>query len=136
MAFLNKKSRERELEELLKNIGKNNPNQYWNMVEKFGLLENDHIRAFSEEICITLIRNHKNIELEKKILEVLYGDSSISYYRKQIIDYCECKQLKAINNGGYLAERNSFADIGATILENFHIKKPDNLLGTPIKEVL
>lgn len=43
---------------------------------------------------------------------------------------------KAINNGGYLAERNSFADIGATILENFHIKKPDNLLGTPIKEVL
>lgn len=42
---------------------------------------------------------------------------------------------KSISGGTYLKERDSFGDIGATILENFHIKKPDNLLGTPIKEV-
>ncbi len=43
---------------------------------------------------------------------------------------------KSIKSGGVLQERNSFADIGATILENFKIKKPDSLLGEPIKELL
>ena len=43
---------------------------------------------------------------------------------------------KSINGGGYLKERSSFADIGATILKNFHIKKPDYLLGEPIEELL
>lgn len=41
----------------------------------------------------------------------------------------------AITDGKYLEERSSFADIGATILKNFNLKKPDNLLGTPIDEV-
>lgn len=43
---------------------------------------------------------------------------------------------KKFSDGGYLDERSSFADIGATILENFHLQKPDYLLGTPIKELL
>ena len=43
---------------------------------------------------------------------------------------------KSIKNGGYLKERNSFADIGATILKNFGIEKPAHLLGEPIEEVL
>ena len=42
----------------------------------------------------------------------------------------------SIRNGRYIEERESFADIGATILENFQIAKPDNLLGKPIQEVL
>lgn len=41
----------------------------------------------------------------------------------------------AITDGRYLEERSSFADIGATILKNFGLEKPDNLLGTPIEEV-
>ena len=43
---------------------------------------------------------------------------------------------KSIKNGGYLPERQSFADIGATILKNFEIEKPSHLLGEPIEEVL
>ena len=43
---------------------------------------------------------------------------------------------KSLKNGGYLEERNSFADIGATILQNFNIEKPAHLLGEPIKEIL
>ena len=43
---------------------------------------------------------------------------------------------KSISDGGLLEERMSFADIGATVLANFKIAKPDNLLGTPIKEIL
>ena len=43
---------------------------------------------------------------------------------------------KSLSGGGLLKERESFGDIGATVLENFHIKKPDNLLGEPIEEIL
>jgi len=43
---------------------------------------------------------------------------------------------KSFNNGCKLEERSSFADIGATILDNFNLKKPEVLLGKPINEVL
>ena len=42
---------------------------------------------------------------------------------------------KKLNSGTLLNERTSFADIGATILYNFDIEKPSNLLGEPIKEL-
>ncbi len=43
---------------------------------------------------------------------------------------------ESLNGGGYLEERKSFGDIGATILENFGLKKPDYIVGNPIKEIL
>jgi phosphopentomutase len=43
---------------------------------------------------------------------------------------------KSFRHGRYISERASFADIGATILKNFDLKKPDNLIGTPIEELL
>ena len=42
----------------------------------------------------------------------------------------------SIKNGRYLEERVSFGDIGATVLENFKLKMPNNLVGEPIQEVL
>ena len=42
----------------------------------------------------------------------------------------------SINNGRYLEERECFGDIGATVLENFRLKLPDDLIGNPIEEVL
>lgn len=42
---------------------------------------------------------------------------------------------KSISDGRKIEERKSFADIGATILYNFDFEKPDNLIGTPIKEL-
>lgn len=42
---------------------------------------------------------------------------------------------KSINTGRYLDERTSFGDIGATILKNFNLAKPENLLGEPIEEL-
>ena len=42
---------------------------------------------------------------------------------------------KSIKEGKLLEERDSFADIGATILSNFNLKNCYNLLGKPIKEV-
>ena len=42
---------------------------------------------------------------------------------------------KNIKDGRMLEERNSFADIGATILDNFRLCKPEHLIGEVIKEV-
>ena len=41
----------------------------------------------------------------------------------------------SINNGKYLEERDSFADMGASILKNFHLSKRPSLLGKPIEEL-
>ena len=41
----------------------------------------------------------------------------------------------SIKEGRYLDERVSFGDIGATILKNFGLEKPDYLLGEPIEEL-
>ena len=40
---------------------------------------------------------------------------------------------KSIVDGKLLNERNTFADIGATILENFGLKKASNMIGEPIE---
>lgn len=42
----------------------------------------------------------------------------------------------SFTKGRYLEERSSFADIGASILENFGLRKPEHLIGTPISEIL
>src|SRR5574344_2643317 len=42
----------------------------------------------------------------------------------------------SIKNGKFLGEKETFACIGATILRNFGLEKPDNLLGEPISELL
>lgn len=43
---------------------------------------------------------------------------------------------KSIVDGRQLSEHNTFADIGATILENFGLKKASNMIGEPIEELL
>ena len=42
----------------------------------------------------------------------------------------------SFTKGRYLEERSSFAEIGASILENFGLRKPEHLIGTPISEIL
>lgn len=42
---------------------------------------------------------------------------------------------RSLKCGKLLPERYSFGDMGATILDNFGLKKPDFLLGTPILEL-
>lgn len=41
----------------------------------------------------------------------------------------------SIKNGKYLEERATFADMGASILKNFHLQKRPSLLGEPIEEL-
>ena len=43
---------------------------------------------------------------------------------------------KSITNGTHIQERETFADIGATILANFNVKPSENEIGTRIEELL
>lgn len=43
---------------------------------------------------------------------------------------------KSIKNGKYIGERDSFADIGDTILTNFNLKKDKTMIGKTIEEVV
>lgn len=43
---------------------------------------------------------------------------------------------KSIRNGKTLSERDSFGDIGATILKNFGLSMDEGLIGAPIEEIL
>ena len=43
---------------------------------------------------------------------------------------------KSINNGGYIKERTSFGDIGATVLANFGVKPSENEIGEVVEELL
>ena len=43
---------------------------------------------------------------------------------------------KMIKDGRYLGERDSFADIGDTILTNFNLKKHPTMIGRTIEEIL
>jgi phosphopentomutase len=42
----------------------------------------------------------------------------------------------SISKGKYLEERSSFADIGATILKNFKMKKTPKMIGESIDAIL
>ena len=42
----------------------------------------------------------------------------------------------SITNGKMLEERSSFADIGATILDNYAIEKAPKMIGESIREIL
>ncbi len=43
---------------------------------------------------------------------------------------------KSINDGKHLSDRDSFADIGETILRNFNLNKKDSMIGKSIEELL
>ena len=53
--------------------------------------------------------------------------------REKVFLLCYSKSFK---NGKCLEERNSFADIGATILENFSLKKEEHQIGEVINNLL
>lgn len=84
----------------------------------------------------------------KELLEVLHDDDLVmitadhgndpthtgtDHTREHVPLLC---YSKSIVDGKCIDERNTFADIGATILENFGLNKADNMIGSPIKELL
>lgn len=86
-----------ELVELLCFVSRINENQFWLYVNKYKVVDNSKIRITLRELCISLISNHKNIEMEAQILNLLYGEAGMQYYRDALETYCKGSNLKAIN---------------------------------------
>lgn len=71
--FLYEMNEEEYLVNLLKDISKRNPRQYWDFINKYGMQDNKSIYDVSESLCISLIENKKDIDLCRKIIQLLYN---------------------------------------------------------------
>jgi phosphopentomutase len=99
-----------------------NPIGYGQAIESFDKRLNELIHVLNDDDLLMVTADHGN--------DPTWPGSDHTRELVPLIIYSP-----SITNGKCLKGRTSFADIGATILENFGLKKPDNLLGTPIKEL-
>jgi phosphopentomutase len=99
-----------------------NPIGYGQAIESFDKRLNELIHVLNDDDLLMVTADHGN--------DPTWPGSDHTRELVPLIIYSP-----SITNGKCLEGRTSFADIGATILENFGLKKPDNLLGTPIKEL-
>lgn len=100
-----------------------NPIGYGECLERFDKRVGEFIAKMHEDDLLIITADHGNDptwpgtdHTREKIPLLMYSPS--------------------IKNGRYLEERESFGDIGATVLANFNLQKPSNLVGKPIQELL
>ena len=100
-----------------------NPIGYGECLERFDKRVGEFINKMHEDDLLIITADHGNDptwpgtdHTREKIPLLMYSPS--------------------IKNGKYLEERESFGDIGATVLANFNLQKPSNLVGKPIQELL
>ena len=99
-----------------------NPVGYGKCIEAFDVQLAELISVLNDDDLLIVTADHGN--------DPTWTGSDHTREQVPLIMYS-----KSINSGRYLDERDSFADIGATILANFNLEKPDNLLGEEISEL-
>lgn len=100
-----------------------NPLGYGKAIEDFDTQLNELLTKLKDDDLLMITADHGN--------DPTWTGTDHTREKVPLIMYS-----KRFQNGKYLEERDSFADIGATILKNFNLTKPENLLGTPIEDVL
>ena len=100
-----------------------NPLGYGKALEEFDVQLGELMEASREDDLIMVTADHGNDPTH----------TGTDHTREKVPLLCFSKSFK---HGKYLDERECFADIGETILENFGLKKADNMIGKPIKELL
>ncbi len=100
-----------------------NPLGYGECIERFDKRVEELLPYLDEKDLLIITADHGN--------DPTWSGTDHTREKVPLIMYS-----KSINHGTYLEERASFADIGATILKNFNLVKPNNLIGTPIEELL
>ena len=100
-----------------------NPIGYGECIERFDKRVKELLPFLGEKDLLIITADHGN--------DPTWSGTDHTREKVPLIMYS-----KSINHGTYLEERASFADIGATILKNFNLAKPDNLIGQPIEELL
>ncbi len=100
-----------------------NPLGYGKALEEFDVQLGELMEASKEDDLIMVTADHGNDPTH----------TGTDHTREKVPLICFSKSFK---HGKYLDERECFADIGETILQNFGLKKADTMIGKPIKELL
>lgn len=96
---------------------------YGKAIEDFDLKLKDFIDVMRDDDLLMITADHGNDPTWK----------GTDHTREQVPLLVYSKSIK---DGRYLQERNSFGDIGSTILNNFNLKKDISMIGEPISEIL
>lgn len=99
------------------------PIGYGRALEEFDVKLNELIKYMKEDDLLMVTADHGN--------DPIHHGTDHTREKVPLLAYS-----KSFTNGHYIGERDSFADIGATILKNFSLKKAPNQIGVPIKELL
>ncbi len=100
-----------------------NPLGYGKALEEFDVRLGELINVLKDDDLVMVTADHGNDPTH----------TGTDHTREKVPLLCYSKSFK---HGRYLDERNSFADIGATILKNFSLKKSSNQIGEVIEELL
>lgn len=100
-----------------------NPLGYGKALEEFDVRLGELINVLKDDDLVMVTADHGNDPTH----------TGTDHTREKVPLLCYSKSFK---HGRYLNERNSFADIGATILKNFSLKKSSNQIGEVIEELL
>ena len=100
-----------------------NPQGYGKALEEFDAQLAELLKVSKEDDLIMVTADHGNDPTW----------TGTDHTREKVPLLCFSKSFK---HGRYLEERECFADIGATVLENFGLKKAKEQIGQPIKELL
>ncbi len=100
-----------------------NPLGYGKALEEFDVRLGELIKVLKDDDLLMVTADHGNDPTH----------TGTDHTREKVPLLC---YSKSFTHGRYLDERDSFADIGATILKNFSLEKSPNQIGEPIKELL
>lgn len=100
-----------------------NPVGYGRAIEAFDKRLGELLPLLKEDDLLMITADHGN--------DPTYKGSDHTREKVPLLIYS-----KSIKNGQKLPDRNSFSDIGATILENFKLEKKEGMIGEVIKEVI
>lgn len=100
-----------------------NPLGYGKALEEFDVQLGELMEASNEDDLIMVTADHGNDPTH----------TGTDHTREKVPLVCYSKSFK---HGKYLEERECFADIGETVLQNFGLKKAETMIGKPIKELL
>jgi phosphopentomutase len=96
---------------------------YGKAIEEFDVRLKDLIRVLKEDDVVMVTADHGN--------DPTRDGTDHTREKVPLLVYS-----KKIDDGRYLGDRQSFAMIGATILDNFSLKKDDTMIGEPLNEIL
>ena len=99
-----------------------NPLGYGNALEEFDVRLGEMLKDLRDDDLVMVTADHGN--------DPTYKGTDHTREKVPLLIYS-----KSISDGKYLEERDSFADIGATILENFNLEPDKTMIGKPINEV-